>query len=157
VNGPRSDAADTQAIQNLLGRYAELIDDGDFDGLAELFTHAVMASDLDEIEGAAAVRERFEATTRRHEDRTPRTSHVITNPIIELDGDRATCRSRYTVLQAVGSFALQPIICGRYADEFECVDREWRFTRRHYRVDLMGDLSHHLPSELVEFLGLANP
>lgn len=74
---------------------------------------------------------------------------MITNPIVEVDeaAGRASCRSYYTVFQATDDFPLQPIITGRYQDEFECVDGEWRFSFRDYTlVDQMGDLSRHLKS-----------
>ena len=52
-------------------------------------------------------------------------------------------------MQAVqGSLALQPVISGRYRDEFERVDGAWRFATRKMYVDLVGDLSQHLLFEL---------
>ena len=140
------------AVTNLLHRYAELIDAGDYDGIGELLAHAVITTDgsSDEIAGAAAVTAMYERSTRRYPDGTPRSKHVITNPIIEVDDDAgtATCRSYYTVLQQTADLPLQPIITGRYRDEFTHVDGEWRFTRRHMAVDQVGDLSHHLLFEL---------
>jgi hypothetical protein len=54
-------------------------------------------------------------------------------------------RSSYTVLQAVESTPLQPIIAGRYRDRFvRGADRGWRFAERRFVVDLVGDLSRHL-------------
>jgi hypothetical protein len=47
------------------------------------------------------------------------------------------------VLQQTAEVPLQPIIAGRYHDEFRR-DVQWRFTRRHMIVDLVGDLSRHL-------------
>ena len=62
-------------------------------------------------------------------------------------GARATCRSYYTVFQQTDEVPLQPIVAGRYHDEFaRAVD--WRFTRRHMIVDLVGDLSKHLLFDL---------
>ncbi|MGH7489887.1 MAG: nuclear transport factor 2 family protein, partial [bacterium] len=77
----------------------------------------------------------------------PRTKHVITNPIIEVDeaAGTAMCRSYYTVLQATDAVALQVVAAGRYHDEFECVDGQWRFSFRDYSMlDLQGDLHDHL-------------
>jgi len=48
------------------------------------------------------------------------------------------------VLQKAGDAPLRPIITGHYRDEFEKVDGEWRFTRRHMGIDQIGDLSLHL-------------
>lgn len=78
---------------------------------------------------------------------TPRTKHVVTNPIIEIDEKRgrATSRSYYTVYQATEELPLQVIALGRYHDEFERVDGVWRFSYRDYSLlDLMGDLRFHL-------------
>jgi hypothetical protein len=53
------------------------------------------------------------------------------------------------VLQAVpGELALQPIIAGRYHDEFERHADAWRFSKRHMIPDLVGELGHHLLFEL---------
>jgi hypothetical protein len=142
---------DATAITNLVHRYAELIDAGDFDGVADLLADAdLTAEGSDHVtRGRDAVLGLYTATTRRYENGTPLTKHVITNVIIELDGDSATARSYYTVLQAVpGALPLQPIIAGRYRDRFTCVDGSWRFSARYITVDLVGDVGHHLLIEL---------
>jgi 3-phenylpropionate/cinnamic acid dioxygenase small subunit len=140
------------AVTTLLYRYAELIDAGDYAGIGELLAHAVITTDGsgDEITGAAAVTTMYERSTRKYPDGTPRSKHVITNPIVDVDeaAGTATCRSYYTVLQQTDDLPLQPIITGRYRDEFTRVDGEWRYTRRHMAVDQVGDLSQHLLFEL---------
>jgi SnoaL-like domain len=56
----------------------------------------------------------------------------------------ATCDSYYTVFQQVDDFPLQPIIAGRYHDEFKRTDETWRWHFRDYSlIDLIGDLSRH--------------
>ena len=69
-------------------------------------------------------------------------SHVI----IEADEEAGTAVSRayFTVLQALPGLPLQPIASGRYRDRFERRDEQWRFAERRVRVDLVGDVSHHL-------------
>ena len=137
------------AIVQLLYTYAERIDLGDFDGVADLFAHGAITGDKDEVlcEGRDAVLAMYTASTRRYPDGTPRTKHVTTNAIVDVDEDAgtATCRSYFTVLQEVkGAVALQPVIAGRYHDRFERVDGEWRFTTRKMIPELIGDLRHHL-------------
>jgi len=100
-------------------------------------------------QGAADV-ERFFAITRVYPDGTPRTKHVTTNVMVEVDGDTATARSYYTVMQQTEVLALQPIICGRYHDAFAKQGGAWRFTDRLIFSDLIGDLSQHLT---VDFFG----
>ena len=36
------------------------------------------------------------------------------------------------------------IAAGRYRDEFERVDGQWRFSFRDYTLDLAGELGEHL-------------
>jgi hypothetical protein len=89
----------------------------------------------------------YAMSTRLYEDDgTPKTKHITTNPIIEVDEDAgsATCRSYYGVVQATPALPLQPIIAGRYHDTFQVIDGAWWFATRTMFVDLMGDLSQHL-------------
>ena len=120
---PAAVLSDEQAIANLVLGYAEAVDRGDFDAVGAFFAdatyRAAVGSDVYVLEGAAAVTEQMTAFTRRYDDGTPRTRHVTTNLIIELDdaATGATCRSSYCVLQVVAG-SLQPIIVGRYHDAF---------------------------------------
>jgi 3-phenylpropionate/cinnamic acid dioxygenase small subunit len=140
-------APDHVAIANLVYRYAELIDAGDFDGLGELFADAVITAEGSDASwrGSEAITELYVGGTRRYPDGTPRSKHVTTNLVIEVDDARelATCRSYFTVLQQTDALPLQPIVAGRYHDEFRRAVH-WHFTRRHMIVDLVGDLSQHL-------------
>jgi 3-phenylpropionate/cinnamic acid dioxygenase small subunit len=138
-----------QAICELLYTYAERLDLGDYEGVAELFSHASITREgYDEkATGREAVLHRYTSRTRKHADGTPRTKHVTTNPIVDVDEEagKATCRAYFTVLMQIkGEFALQPIIAGRYHDRFELVDGKWRFENRHIISELIGDLSLHL-------------
>ena len=129
--------------------YAERIDLGDFAGVAELFGHATLTFEgFDEaVAGRADIEALYGRTTRRYEDGTPRTKHVITNVMVDVagGGDAATSRAYFTVLQAVpGALTLQPVIAGRYRNSYECVGGRWRFASVHIMIDLMGDLNHHM-------------
>jgi ketosteroid isomerase-like protein len=65
--------------------------------------------------------------------------HAISNPIIELDGDRAFCESRVTVLHrlALGDRPeqLDQVWHCRYVDLFERRGGEWRISYRHVVAD----------------------
>ena len=142
------------AIADLIYAYAERIDAGDFEGLADLLCHATLTTEGMDMKshGRDEVLATYTNWTRRYpDDGTPKTKHVITNLIVDIDGDQtaAASRSYFTVLQAVpGTLALQPIVAGRYRHTFECVDGTWRFTSKHIILDLMGDLTHHGTSPL---------
>ena len=136
---------DARQVENLLYRYAEAVDAGDFDAVAELFAEATIVPYPDapsdhHVVGRDAVRAMYERTTRRYDDGTPRTRHVTTNVIVDVVGDAASARSSYLVLQQTDDLSLQPIIVGRYHDDFERTAGEWRFARRTMFVDLVGEL-----------------
>ena len=140
---------DRHAITTLLMTYAEHVDAGRFDDVAAMFEHATYRVDhadtgqVSSYQGSAPVRE-FCAGTRLYPDGTPRTKHVITNVIIELDGDTARSRCYVTVLQQTDVLPLQPIAAGRYVDRFERVGGRWRFADRLITGFLLGDRSQHV-------------
>jgi 3-phenylpropionate/cinnamic acid dioxygenase small subunit len=142
---------DRTEILNLLYRYAELIDDGDFAGIGELLADCEMSGvGMPPVRGARAIAGLYKMTTRRFDNGTPNTAHIITNPIVEVGPDSltATVRSRFTVFQSAGGVPLQPIITGRYRDGFEKVEGAWRFATRYLDPRLAGDLSQHLMIDL---------
>jgi 3-phenylpropionate/cinnamic acid dioxygenase small subunit len=140
---------DWHAVNTLLMTYAEHLDAGRFADVAALFSHAsyrIAHADGEHVssyEGAAEV-QAFCEQTRLYPDGTPRTKHVVTNVVIEVDGDRATARSYATVLQQTDVLPLQPIASGRYVDRFERVDGRWRFADRLISGFLLGDRSQHV-------------
>ena len=137
-------------ITNLIHLYAELMDAGRLEECSDLFADArvVLGSDVDPpvVVDRDGLLEVWRSLVAIHDDGTPRTRHLVANPILEVDeeADSATCRSTYTVFQQVTDGPLQPIISGRYHDRFERVDGTWRFAERTYSVDLVGDLSDHM-------------
>lgn len=139
----------SRQIENLLYRYAELIDGGDFAAIGQLFARGKILDGDDNLlaEGADAVQALYVASTRIYpETGTPLTKHITTNAIIEVDeaGGVASARTYYTVLQQTPTLPLQPIITGRYHDTFGQDQQGWHFTQRKMIVDQPGDLSQHL-------------
>ena len=137
---------DVESIRALIHRYAELIDLGNLDAVAALFTHGTWSSPGrgTPLRGVEQVRRAYDGVILY--DGIPSTKHVISNVTIEVAADRASAsaRSYFTVLQARPDFPLQPVIAGRYHDRFDRVDDAWRFADRQIIPDLIGDLSHHL-------------
>jgi 3-phenylpropionate/cinnamic acid dioxygenase small subunit len=135
-------------VTNLLYRYAELMDEGRLEDVAALFEKArVRMAGGVEVEGAAAMLAQWRAFVRIYPCGTPRTRHLVTNPIVEVDeaAGTATCRSYYTVIQQTPDLPLQPICTGRYHDSFVREGGVWRFATRDYSMlDYLGDLSQHL-------------
>lgn len=133
----------------LIATYALRIDAGDFDGVADLLADAELSFDGHDLvcRGRQEILAMYTASTRRYEDGTPRTKHVVSNVIAEVDpeADTGSSRSYFTVLQAVpGQLSLQPVIAGRYAHRFAMQGGSWRITSMRIAVDLVGELGHHL-------------
>lgn len=136
-------------IENLIYRYAELMDDGNLAGIAELFRHGRITSPAGGASiGYDGVLAMYQGATRLHEDGTPLTQHVTTNVIIEVDevAGTASARALFTVFQATPKLPLQTIICGRYEDSFKRIGERWWFDERRMFPRLLGDLSQHLLS-----------
>jgi 3-phenylpropionate/cinnamic acid dioxygenase small subunit len=139
---------DHRAIENLLYRYADLIDAGDFAGIGHLFARGqiVAPAAAQPFRGASEVQRMYETSTRRYACGTPRTQHVMSNVRIAIDADRrgASAWLRFTVLQGLDDFPLQAIIAGRYEDRFARDEAGWYFSERRMQPELIGDLSRHL-------------
>lgn len=148
-DGAPVDPVDRAEVAELLARYAEAIDAGDFEAVGRLLRHAVIEDPVlgPVAEGAEAVTALYTSTTRRHADGTPGTAHVITNVIVERPGpdpDELEVRSRFTVLQATDTLPLQPVVVGRYVDRVRRIDGRWCFVRRRMIPERWGEVGQHL-------------
>ena len=144
-------------IIELLYRYAELIDAGDFDGVGALLSKASFGGTGPQgVSGADNIAKLFAATTRRYPDHgdTPRTRHLVLNPIVDLAGHTATTRSTFCVVQDTESVPIQPIVVGRYFDTFgrgPDVSDGWHFTERKVEIQMIGNVSDHLMVDPTNF------
>ncbi len=144
------EAIDYFLIQNLLNRYSDLTDRGDFDALGAMFRDADVYFPGDEKPSIQSGTGEFGLQSQKWmrvypETGNPRTRHLCTNLIIDFDDDtHARCQSYFVVFQATEALPLQPIITGTYLDRLEKQGDTWRFTERRELVGQTGDLSAHL-------------
>jgi 3-phenylpropionate/cinnamic acid dioxygenase small subunit len=141
----------TIEIANLIYRYAELLDAGDLDGVAELFAHGRICGVENGppetvFTGAVGVRKMYEMAIRIYDDGTPKTKHNTSNVQLDIDEAGGTARSRsyYCVTQATPELPLQVIVTGHYHDTFHRLDSVWWFDSRTMFIDQLGDVSQHL-------------
>jgi 3-phenylpropionate/cinnamic acid dioxygenase small subunit len=137
---------DVQAIKNLVYSYAEAFDTGDFATAVALFEHAlVRVPAADQTFHGEAARALLTDSVQLYEG-LPRTKHLTTNLVVELDEDgrTAAARSYFVALQALPELPLQPILAGRWHDRLAKVDGSWRFEERVIHADLIGDISRHI-------------
>jgi hypothetical protein len=134
-------------IRSLLGRYCDLVDTADWDGLGALFEHGRLADEHGHeiASGAEGVAGFFRAGTKLY-DGVPFTTHLVANTYLEAP---LVARSTFLVTQGLDDFPLQVIITGRYRDTFARDDDGglvWK--ERRFAVSQRGDLTRHLTYEL---------
>ncbi|MGH8135285.1 MAG: nuclear transport factor 2 family protein [Steroidobacteraceae bacterium] len=128
------------AIAELITRYASLLDAGDWDAVAALYTEDGRMSRPtapdDFIAGRSAILASFKA-------RPPRTTrHIIANVLVALDGEAlATATSQILLYTGGGNpgglpllFTAAPLI-GSYRDRLVCTELGWRFAERRGSLD----------------------
>ena len=123
---------DRLAIQDLLARYADIVDGRDFDRLDELFT----ADAHIDYTATGAIAGDLDATKRFLRDALAafvRSQHMMGLPVISIDGDRATARTpchNPMVLDNGDGTASVWLIGIRYEDELVRTSGGWRIRRR---------------------------
>ena len=123
------EAAAIVEVERQQSRYVQAVDAGEGDAAAALFTpDGVFEGAVESpLEGRDAIRDFF---TRRELVSPPRRHHV-TSMDAQLDPDGVVRATTY--LQVVG---LGGLTAGYYHDEFEHVDGEWLFRRKHLYVEI---------------------
>lgn len=132
------------AIRNLLFRYCELMDAGDMEHVADMFSEGViigadgtqLAKGRDETLAMYGGGNRAERTSGGR-----RSKHLTTNALVEVDEDAGTAIARSYWVLLVATSPEEPvraIMAGSYHDTFARTDGTWHFTERVYVVDLVG-------------------
>ena len=136
-----------EQVRALVVTYAERLDTGDLDGVAQLFARGSFRSARGGPPrvGVDAVRKMYDAVVL-YEDGTPHTKHVLGNLVVDVDdtAGTATASCTFTVIQRADDAPLQAVLSGRYVDRFERDGGVWHFVERVVHPDLLGDLSLHM-------------
>lgn len=118
--------ADQLELERIVSTLGRCLDERDFEGLRALFT-----SDATVVTGQTATGHDalVEQAQRRH-SADGSIQHIITNLIIDQNGDRATGRANLMVSFAhTGPFDPSPRLVGEiYRFTFERTHRSWRIT-----------------------------
>ena len=145
-----AEAIDYYLILNMLNRYSDAVDRGDFEKVGEMFREADVYFPGDEKpsvpKGTRDFAKHLRKWTKVYPDTgNPKTRHLCVNPIIDFDdASHARCQTYFVVFQAAEGLPLQPIITGSYLDRLEKRGDGWVFTERRELVGQTGNLSAHL-------------
>jgi len=149
-------------IEEVLFRYAEAVDHGDLETLAELLHACTMVlTDDTRLEGGAAIAAHYRSIIQFYDDdekpveyqrgrTTPRTRHLTTNVLFDFSSQltSADVRSYFTCYQTLGR-KTEIIAGGRYLDRFNFTISSWQLTERRILVDDAGDMSRHLVTRVA--------
>lgn len=144
------EAIDYFLILNMLNRYSDAVDRGDFGAVGEMFREADVYFPGEEVpsirRGSGDFAQHLGKWTCVYPDTgNPKTRHLCVNPIIDFDdAEHARCQTYFVVFQATERLPLQAIITGTYLDRLEKRRGSWVFTERRELVAQTGDLSAHL-------------
>ena len=139
-------------ITALLYRYCTFMDAGDFAGASQLFARAQVRLPAVKDMPGTGMYDLWRHMIILYPCGTPRTQHMVTNPIVEVDrcGTVAHCHARYMVLQQTDDLPLQIIAAGHYEDRFACDATGGHVTFRDYsHLKFSGNLNHHLRTSPV--------
>lgn len=124
---------DEREIRELLVRYAQRLDARDLAGYAALFAEqGSWSGGMGEAQGPAAI----EAMLEKGFGATPAgyvntdNFHLMSNFVIEVDGDEATAQSRLTYFMRNAENRPAPALAGRYEDRLVREGGRWLFKAR---------------------------
>jgi uncharacterized protein (TIGR02246 family) len=124
---------DEKAIREVIVRYGEYLDARDYAGYASLFaSDGVWTGGFGSATGPAAIREMLEKNLGKPEQGfVNKTSfHLMTTVLVDVDGDTAKARSRYTFFTASTENRPTVALAGRYVDEFVRENGTWKIKKR---------------------------
>ncbi|HET6811402.1 MAG TPA: nuclear transport factor 2 family protein [Acidimicrobiales bacterium] len=126
---------DLEAIRQLFVDYGHHLDRGDLDAYAELFAEdgELLLGPMGRARGRAEIRELMGRATAASAGRS---WHLITNPIIELDGDRARSEVMWSVVVRGEDEKAVLSMLGRHRDVLVRRDGRWQFQRREGHIDV---------------------
>lgn len=114
---------DRDDIRQLMYRYGHTWDNQDFQGWTNVFTE-----DATYWEGGGPIIKGHKELYSYCQDTSPRFAgrfHVVTNQLIEVDGDTAKAHSYFLIVEG-----LNPCLSGTYDDDVVRTKDGWRFHQR---------------------------
>ena len=122
---------DKEAIWLLFMEYKRHLDARDFKAYASLFTEdAFWGGNLGKAIGPDEIEALLVQTLEVYPSDLERTYHLVMNPIITVDGDRAKAKSNWGFVTRSDTDAPVLQMLGRYSDELRRTADGWRFSRR---------------------------
>jgi uncharacterized protein (TIGR02246 family) len=129
---------DHEAIRRLLQDYRRTLDARDFAAYSELFApDGEWHSESGHAKGPAAVRAMVEPVMGADGPiGSVPNLHLVVNPVIEVDGDRADAESTFVFIRLDDAGKPAVTVVGHYSDRFVRENGRWRFESRMTHTDI---------------------
>ena len=126
-------AEDLLEIQQLFIQYGRYLDAGDFAAYASLFAEdgEILLGPVGRAKGPTEIEALMSKTGG-----AGNSYHLITGPVVQLDGDRAESEVMWTVLTRDPDGRPHVSMTGRHRDELVRENGRWKFRRRRGYVDI---------------------
>jgi uncharacterized protein (TIGR02246 family) len=124
---------DEKAIREVVIRYGEYLDARDYAAYASLFaSDGVWTGGFGSFTGPAAIQQMLEKNLGKPPAGfiNKANFHLMTTVVVDVDGDTAKARSRYTFFTASPENRPTAALAGRYVDEFVREKGTWKIKRR---------------------------
>jgi ketosteroid isomerase-like protein len=150
---------DESTIRKMLIDYGAYLDGKDYAAYAGLFAQTgVWNGGFGSFTGPAAIAKMLEDNLGKAQPGyvNKQSFHMLTNPRIEIDGDRAHVTSRYLFWSRSADMKPTPMLAGRYVDEFVREQGQWRIAKRTtYGVIPFRDPDHPETNDPAPQMGAA--
>ena len=124
---------DEHAIREVVVRYGEYLDARDYAAYASLFARdGVWTGGFGSATGPAAIQKMLEENLGKPEQGfiNKANFHLMTTVVVDVDGDTARARSRYTFFTASADNRPTVALAGRYVDQFVRENGTWKIKSR---------------------------
>ena len=130
---------DLEDIRQLFVDYSRHLDAGDVEAYADLFADdgEILLGPIGRAKGRAEI---VALMTKVKERAATASFHLVTNPVVRLDGDRATGEVLWTVIKPDAAGKLEVAMFGRHLDELVRERGRWRIAKRRGRIDVPAAL-----------------
>lgn len=125
---------DEKAIEKVLIEYGHALDTLDLDGYSKLFAkEGTWKGGIGEAKGPEGIKAMLQKALSKAPPYDPnkvRSFHMMTNFYIQVNGDRATGRSKWTFFGRTEDNKLVPRLSGHYDDTYIREDGKWKILSR---------------------------
>jgi ketosteroid isomerase-like protein len=150
---------DESTIRRMLIDYGAYLDGKDYAAYAGLFAaNGVWNGGFGSFAGPAAIQKMLEDNLGKAQPgyTNKQSFHMLTNPIIEIDGDKAHVTSKYLFWSRSADMKPTPMLAGRYTDEFVRENGQWRIAKRTtYGIIPFRDPDHPETNDPAPAMGAA--